>query len=119
MKHLISKVVSAGASSILILASSQVLGATTNNGNSGGSTTLFSSFSTLLGPAQTGQPNQVCGETTPVTSPSAGAASAPGSPFSPGGVSGQVYAGTQTQNSKNSASVSQYDVACSKQPSGK
>ena len=118
MKHLIAKVVSAGASSILILASGQVFGAT-NNGNSGGSTNLFSSFSTLLGPAQTGQPNQVCGETTPVTSPSAGAATAPGSPFSPGGVSGQVYAGTQTQNSKNPASVSQYDVACSKQPSGK
>jgi hypothetical protein len=39
---------------------------------------------------------------------------APGSAFNedPGGVAGSKYAGEQPQNSRNSASVSQYDVAC-------
>lgn len=36
-----------------------------------------------------------------------------------GGSAGDRYAGSQPQNSRNSASVSQYDVACShQQPSG-
>jgi hypothetical protein len=43
---------------------------------------------------------------------------APGSAFNedPGGTAGSVYAGEQPQNSRNSASSSQYDVACAKQP---
>lgn len=43
---------------------------------------------------------------------------APGSAFNedPGGTAGSVYAGEQAQNSKNTASVSQYDVACANQP---
>lgn len=66
------------------------------------------------GPAHvTGQPNQSC-ETTPNTP--GNSASAPGSAFNPDGKAGTVYAGEQPQNSKNSASVSQYDVACSNQP---
>ena len=65
---------------------------------------------------ETGQPTQSC-ETT--GSPPGNSASAPGggSPF--GGeesTAGSHYAGEQPQNSRNSASVSQYDVACSKQP---
>ena len=32
-----------------------------------------------------------------------------------GGSAGDVYAGSQTQNMRNTQSVSQYDVACSKQ----
>jgi hypothetical protein len=63
-----------------------------------------------------GQPNQSCelSGTTPGNS-----ASAPGggSPF--GGedsVGGSHYAGSQPQNSRNTASVSQYDVACANQP---
>jgi hypothetical protein len=63
-----------------------------------------------------GQPNQDCEAlgTTPGNS-----ASAPGggSPF--GGeesTGGSHYAGSQGQNSRNSASVSQYDVACANQP---
>ena len=66
---------------------------------------------TTLGPSRTGQPNQSC-ETTPNTPGSA--ASAPGSAFNPSGRAGSVYAGEQTQNSRNTASVSQYDVACAR-----
>ena len=59
----------------------------------------------------TGQPNRSC-ETT--GSPPGGSASAPGSAFNPSGTAGGVYAGEQTQNSHNTASVSQYDVACAR-----
>jgi hypothetical protein len=69
---------------------------------------------TTPGPAKTGQPNQSC-QTTPNTPGSS--ASAPGSAFNPDGKAGTVYAGQQPQNSRNTASVSQYDVACAKQPS--
>jgi len=63
-----------------------------------------------------GQPNQSCEElgTTPGNS-----ASAPGggSPFSgEDSTSGTHYAGSQKQNSRNTASVSQYDTACANQP---
>jgi hypothetical protein len=57
----------------------------------------------------TGQPNQSC-EVQPHTP--GHASSAPGSAFNPDGKAGTVYAGEQPQNSKNSKSVSQYDVAC-------
>lgn len=56
-----------------------------------------------------GQPNQSCEVTT--TTPGQ-AASAPGSAFNPSGTAGGVYAGEQPQNSNNTHSVSQYDVAC-------
>jgi hypothetical protein len=64
----------------------------------------------------TGQPMQSC-ETT--GSPPGGSGSAPGggSPFAgDGSKAGSQYAGSQPQNSRNSASVSQYDVACANQP---
>ena len=61
----------------------------------------------------TGQPMQSC-ETT--GSPPGASASASGSAFSPNGTAGTKYAGEQPQNSRNSASVSQYDVACANQP---
>ena len=57
----------------------------------------------------TGQPNQSCQVTTVTPGH---AANAPGSAFNPGGTAGGVYAGTQQQNTKNSHTVSQYDVAC-------
>jgi len=60
-------------------------------------------------PSGTGQPNQSCQKQT--SSPG-NASSAPGSAFNGSGKAGTVYAGTQPQNSKNSKSVSQYDVAC-------
>ena len=63
----------------------------------------------------TGQPNQTCGSTMAPHTPGQ-AAMAPGSAFNPDGKAGTVYAGQQPQNSRNSVSVSQYDVACSHQP---
>jgi hypothetical protein len=76
--------------------------------------TTRSAPSTTLGPAKTGQPNQSCGSATAPHTPG-NAASAPGSAFNPGGTAGGVYAGQQPQNSRNTASVSQYDVACAHQ----
>lgn len=58
-----------------------------------------------------GQPGQTCGDPNALSTPG-NAANAPGSAFNPGGVAGGVYAGTQSQNSGNAHSVSQYDVAC-------
>ena len=66
-------------------------------------------------PSGTGQPNQSCEE---VGTRPGNAASGPGSAFNPDGIAGTQYAGEQPQNSKNPLSVSQYDVACAKQPSG-
>ena len=60
-------------------------------------------------PPGTGQPNQSC-QVVGVTP--GHAATAPGSAFNPNGHAGTVYAGTQPQNSNNSHSVAQYDVAC-------
>ena len=68
----------------------------------------------MRGPSHTGQPNQTCGSASAPETPGA-AASAPGSAFNPDGKAGTVYAGQQPQNSRNTASVSQYDVACSHQ----
>lgn len=65
-------------------------------------------------PGGGGQPNQSCQVTTVTPG---NAASASGSAFNPDGKAGTVYAGTQPQNSKNSKSVSQYDVACFEQTS--
>ncbi len=62
-------------------------------------------------PGTRGQPNQSCGSSTAPTTPGR-AASASGSAFNPNGHAGTVYAGQQPQNSKNTHSVSQYDVAC-------
>jgi len=62
-----------------------------------------------------GQPNQSC-ETTGTTPGNAGSAPGAGSPFvGDSSTSGARYAGSQLQNSRNTASVSQYDVACANQ----
>ena len=75
-------------------------------GNAGG-------YNHMNSPAHlTGQPMQSC-QTTGTTPGNAGAA--PGSAFNPTGTSGSHYAGNQPQNSRNTASVSQYDVACANQ----
>ncbi|MCL6741721.1 hypothetical protein LZ518_11345 [Sphingomonas sp. RB56-2] len=55
----------------------------------------------------TGQPGAECEDVRPGQ-----ASSAPGSAFNPDGNAGTHYAGEQPQNSRNSSSVSQYDVAC-------
>jgi hypothetical protein len=67
-------------------------------------------------PSQVGQPGQDCEEliATNMGSDPGNSASSGHSAF--GGSAGDVYAGSQPQNSRNSVSVSQYDVACSKQP---
>jgi hypothetical protein len=72
------------------------------------------------GPATTGQPGADCedivadGGSTPGHS---GTAPGGGSPFTgEDSTSGTHYAGSQPQNSRNTASVSQYDVACANQP---
>lgn len=67
------------------------------------------------GPATTGQPGVECGSTEAPNRPG-NAQDASGSAFNPDGNSGTQYAGEQPQNSRNSASVSQYDVACLHQP---
>jgi len=73
-----------------------------------GSTTTTT---TQRGPSKTGQPSQDC-ET--LGNQPGNSMSAPGSAFNPNGTSGTKYAGEQPQNSRNTASVSQYDVACAR-----
>jgi hypothetical protein len=79
------------------------------------SNTSATAPTTMNGPSSTGQPKQTCGSASAPTTPGQ-ASSAPGSAFNPNGQAGSVYAGQQTQNSRNTASSSQYDVACSHQP---
>lgn len=64
----------------------------------------------------TGQPMQSC-ETTGTTPGNSASAPGGGSPFiGDSSTSGSHYAGSQPQNSRNTASISQYDVACANQP---
>lgn len=66
--------------------------------------------------ATTGQPGVECDDGTPPGNAGethGNSTSLPGSPFVEGdSQSGTHYAGEQPQNSKNTASVSQYDIAC-------
>ena len=69
------------------------------------------------GPTSTGQPSQDC-EALVASGDGAtpgNSSTAPGSAFNPDGTAGSVYAGEQPQNSRNPASVSQYDTACANQ----
>ena len=72
-----------------------------------------STSTTQRGPSSTGQPSQDCANFPGMTP--GNSASASGSAFNPDGTAGTKYAGQQPQNSGNTASVSQYDVACSHQ----
>lgn len=60
------------------------------------------------GPASTGQPGVECEDGIPPGKSS----SARGSAFNEEGVAHEHYAGEQPQNSRNTASSSQYDTAC-------
>src|SRR5207244_9200359 len=66
---------------------------------------------TQKGPSTTGQPNQNC---EALGNQPGSSMSAPGSAFNPNGTAGSKYAGEQPQNSRNTASVSQYDVGCAR-----
>ena len=66
---------------------------------------------TQRGPSKTGQPSQDCES---LGNQPGHAMNAPGSAFNPNGTAGTKYAGEQPQNSRNTASVSQYDVACAR-----
>jgi len=59
----------------------------------------------------TGQPSQTIGSPQTGSATPGHAASASGSAFNPDGNAGTHYAGQQPQNSNNSKSVAQYDVA--------
>lgn len=69
-----------------------------------------------VGPDTTGQPDQDCEDLIASGTGADPGHSADSGHSAFGGGAGDVYAGSQPQNSRNSASVSQYDVACSEQP---
>ena len=81
----------------------------------GTTTTTTTTTPTQKDPTTTGQPNVECGDPGATSTPG-GSASAPGSAFNENGTAGTKYAGEQPQNSKNTASKSQYDTACANQP---
>jgi hypothetical protein len=85
-----------------------------STGTRTGQTPTTTTPTTVHGPAMTGQPNQSCGSASAPNTPGH-AASAPGSAFNPDGNAGTKYAGQQPQNSRNTASVAQYDSACAHQ----
>ena len=65
------------------------------------------------GPDSTGQPGVECDE---VGAPPGHSEDAPGAAFNEEGTAHAHYAGEVPQSSRNSASVSQYDVACTDKP---
>ena len=83
--------------------------------NGGQGSTNGQGWNHLNGPSSTGQPGAECGEEDAPFTPG-NASSAPGSAFNEEGTAHGVYAGEQPQNSRNTASVSQYDTACLHQP---
>jgi hypothetical protein len=67
--------------------------------------------------ADTGQPGVECDEEGATAPSQSGREPGPGSPFQEDSVSGSHYAGEQAGiNDKNTASVSQYDIACFRGP---
>ena len=66
--------------------------------------------------ATTGQPSQDCEALIASGTGSDPGNSAANGSSAFGGSAGDVYAGSQPVNSRNTASVSQYDVACAMQP---
>ena len=120
MKRIHSSVV-AGVLGIFVASSALAAGGASGTHMNGAASVMGTRTTTTTTTAPTGtpkalgQPNQTCGSATAPTTPG-NSASARGSAFNPDGVSGKVYAGTQTNNTINSATNSQYDVACSHQP---
>jgi hypothetical protein len=87
---------------------------TTTQGTSQGSTN-GAGWDHLRSGKALGQPGAECGSAAAPTRPG-NAENARGSAFNPNGVAGTKYAGEQPQNSRNTASVSQYDSACLTHP---
>jgi len=69
----------------------------------------------MNGPTTTGQPGADCEQLIADHLGADPGHSADNGHSAFGGSAGDVYAGSQLQNMRNSASVSQYDVACSNQ----
>lgn len=66
---------------------------------------------------ETGQPGVECTDEGATAPSQSGREPGPGSPFQADSVSGSHYAGEQPGiNDKNTASVSQYDIACFRGP---
>ena len=106
-----SKLLSLSAAAMLLIPASASAQTAPGNGQTNGQ-----GYDHSNGPTSTGQPSQDCEELI-----ANGDGSDPGNSASSGhsafgGSAGDVYAGSQPQNSRNTASVSQYDVACSNQP---
>jgi hypothetical protein len=105
------KILTLGAASLALVPSYALAQMAPGNGQTNGQ-----GYTHMNGPSTTGQPSQDCEELI-----ASGSGSDPGNSASSGssafgGSAGDVYAGSQTQNSRNTASVSQYDVACANQP---
>ena len=96
---------------MLLAATAFALSPTTIAAAPGHGSTNGAGWDHLNGPTSTGQPGVECGEEDALFSPGH-ASSAPGSAFNEDGTAHSVYAGEQPQNSRNTASVSQYDTAC-------
>ena len=98
-------------SMMLLAASALALSPATGAAQSGQGSTQGVGWDHLNGPETTGQPGVECGEDEATFSPGR-ASAAPGSAFNEDGTGHSHYAGEQPQNSRNTASVSQYDTAC-------
>ena len=86
------------------------------NGSTSPGSTNGAGYNHTNGPATTGQPDQDCEDLIASGTGSDPGNSAANGNSAFGGSAGDVYAGSQPQNSRNTASVSQYDVACANQP---
>lgn len=84
-------------------------------GSGGQGSTHGTGWDHMNGPDSTGQPGVECGEDGADHFPGH-ASSAPGSAFNEDGTAHGVYAGERPNNSRNTASVSQYDSACAGGP---
>ena len=89
--------------------------APTTQSSSGQGSTNGAGWDHQNGPDSTGQPGAECGDEDALFSPG-NASTAPGSAFNEDGTAHGVYAGEQDQNSRNTASVAQYDTACLRGP---
>lgn len=100
---------------LLIAATTMALAPVSASAQKAPTTTPRASGS-LNGPTTTGQPSQDCEDLIATGAGSDPGKSADNGHSAFGGSAGDVYAGSQPQNSRNTASVSQYDVACANQP---